>query len=204
MKSYPSIPKQIIKYQPIYAFDKLDGSQIRAEWNAKKGFYKFGTKTQLIDEKSEPFGIAIPLIKEKYEQDLSQIFKSQGWESVLCFFELWGKGSFAGTHVFSEKMEITLLDVAPYKKGIIRPDMFEYLFKKLDIPKILWKGYASDELYDRVKQSKLEGMTFEGIVAKGYSTFSRQTIMFKIKSQAWLDKLKDFCKGDENLFEKLS
>ena len=28
-------------------------------------------------------------------------------------------------------------------------------------------------------------------------------IMFKVKTQAWLDKLKTFCKGDEELFRKL-
>lgn len=28
----------------IYAFDKLDGSNIRFEWSRKRGFYKFGTR----------------------------------------------------------------------------------------------------------------------------------------------------------------
>ena len=202
MKSYPSIPKQVIKNLFIYGFDKLDGSQIRTEWNPKKGFYKFGTKTQLIDENSSPFGIAIALIKEKYEKDLSQICTSQKYESALCFFELWGKNSFAGSHDFKDKMEVTLLDVAPYKRGILGPEEFLYFFGDLEIPGLLYKGLVSEELFDKVKQSKLEGMTFEGIVAKG--TDNKQTVMFKLKSRAWLDKLKKYCKDDEKLFERLS
>jgi hypothetical protein len=66
MKQYPSIPKEIRHDLYCYLFSKLDGSNIRAEWNSKKGFYKFGTKHQLIDEKSMPFGQAIPLLKDKY------------------------------------------------------------------------------------------------------------------------------------------
>lgn len=202
MKSYPSIPKKVIKDLYIYGFDKLDGSQIRVEWNTKRGFYKFGTKTQLIDETSAPFGIAISLIREKYEKNLTHTFLSKKWDSVICFFELWGKSSFAGSHDFKEKMEVTLLDVAPYKRGIIGPKEFLYLFRDFDIPGLLYQGYVSEELFDEVRQSKLENMTFEGIVAKG--TDNNQTVMFKLKSQAWLNKLKNYCKGDEKLFERLS
>ena len=43
MKQYPTIPKTIQSID-IIAFDKLDGSNIRAEWNPKKGFYKFGSR----------------------------------------------------------------------------------------------------------------------------------------------------------------
>jgi hypothetical protein len=48
-------------------------------------------------------------------------------------------------------------------------------------------------------------MTFEGVVCKG--AFDRKTgrpLMFKVKSQAWLGRLRDFCKGDERLFEMLA
>jgi hypothetical protein len=43
MKTYPSISRDIVG-QPIYAFDKLDGSNIRAEWSKKNGFHKFGSR----------------------------------------------------------------------------------------------------------------------------------------------------------------
>jgi len=57
MKEYPSIGKNVVG-EKIYAFDKLDGSQVRAEWNKKKKFYKFGTRTRLLDTNDEYWGEA--------------------------------------------------------------------------------------------------------------------------------------------------
>jgi hypothetical protein len=205
MKSYPSITKEIRHDIYIYAFDKLDGSNIRAEWNSKKGFYKFGTRTQLIDDKTMPFGRAIPLLKEKYEEDLAMVFKEQGWKDALCFFEYWGADSFAGTHNFEKPMNLTLIDVNPYKEGIMTPTEFIKCFGHLEIPKVCYEGHVTVELFDKVKQSKLPGMTDEGVVCKGANDKkTRMPIMFKIKSQAWLDRLKVYCNGDESLFNKLA
>jgi hypothetical protein len=205
MKSYPSITKDIRQDIYIYAFDKLDGSNIRAEWNSKRGFYKFGTRHQLMDEKSMPFARAIPLIKEKYEDDLAAVFKEQGWKDALCFFEFWGPSSFAGFHNFEEKMDVTLLDVNPYKEGILVPTEFIKYFGHLDTAKVLYEGHVSVELFDKVKQSTLQGMTYEGVVCKGANDKkTKMPIMFKIKSHTWLDKLKEYCKGDESLFNKLA
>lgn len=204
MKSYPSITKDVRQDIYIYAFDKLDGSQIRAEWNNKKGFYKFGTKNQLTDEKTLPFGRSIPIIKDKYEQDLGMIFKEQKWKEAICYFEYYGPSSFAGAHNFEELMTVTLFDVNPYKLGILPPTQFIKYFGHLDVPKILYEGHVSVELFNGVKQSTLKGMTFEGVVAKGANDkLTKMPIMFKIKSQAWLDKLKIYCKGDLTLFNNL-
>lgn len=49
MKQYPSINGQISYEFPVYVWDKLDGSNIRAEWSKKNGFYKFGTRERLLD-----------------------------------------------------------------------------------------------------------------------------------------------------------
>lgn len=205
MKFYPAITKEVRQDIPIYAFDKLDGSNIRAEWNSKRGFYKFGTRNQLTDEKTMPFGRAIPLLRDKYEQDLGKVFQKQGWKDALCFFEFWGEESFAGNHNFEKTMDITLIDVNPYKQGILEPEPFVRLFGHLDIPKICYHGYVNTQLFDQVKQSTLPGMTFEGVVCKGASdTNAKAPVMFKIKSKAWLDKLREYCKGDESLFERLS
>lgn len=201
MKHYPSITKEIRHDIDIYAFDKLDGSNIRAEWNAKRGFYKFGTRNNLIDETSEPFGISIPLIRTKYEEKLTKIFQAHKWSEVVCFFELHGPSSFAGQHNFTETLDVTLFDVNPFKKGILPPDQFIDLFGDLDIPKVLYYGKVTTELFDLVKNSALNGMTFEGCVCKGYD--NGKLVMFKIKSKAWLDKLKDYCNGDMFIFKKL-
>jgi hypothetical protein len=205
MKSYPSITKDVRQDIYIYAFDKLDGSNIRAEWNSKRGFYKFGTRHQLMDEKSMPFARAIPLIKEKYEADLTAVFKERDWKDALCFFEFWGPSSFAGFHNFEEKMDVTLIDVNPYKEGILPPTEFIKYFGHLDTAKVLYEGHVTEDLFDKVKQSTLKGMTHEGVVCKGANDKkTKMPIMFKIKSRAWLDKLKDYCKGDESLFNKLA
>ena len=205
MKSYPSITKEIRHDIYIYAFDKLDGSNMRAEWNSKRGFYKFGSKTQLIDEKTMPFGRAIPLIKEKYEDDLTMVFKERKWKDAICFFEFHGPSSFAGTHDFNEDLTVTLIDVNPYKEGILPPTEFIKYFKHLDIPKICYEGHVTTELFDQIKQSTLPGMTFEGVVCKGANDrLTKIPIMFKIKSKAWLDKLRVYCKGDEKLFDMLA
>lgn len=205
MKFYPSITKDVRQDLYVYAFDKLDGSNIRAEWNSKRGFYKFGTRNQLTDEKTMPFGHSIPLIREKFEQDLGKVFKEQGWCDALCFFEYWGEDSFAGTHNFEKKMNITLIDVNPFKQGILEPAPFIQLFGHLDIPRVCYEGQVTTQLFNQVKQSTLPGMTFEGVVCKAASdTNAKMPIMFKIKSRAWSEKLKEYCKGDERLFEKLS
>lgn len=204
MKHYPSITKEVRQDVRIIAFDKLDGSNIRAEWNSKKGFYKFGTKNQLMDANSKPFGIACPMIKDKYEADLAKVFEKYKWKDAICFFELHGPSSFAGQHNFEEKLDVTLFDVNPYKEGILFPEAFVSLFGHLDIAKVLYQGFVTTELFDKVKQSTLTGMTCEGVVCKAASdTNAKMPIMFKIKSKLWLEKLKVYCKGNEKLFAML-
>jgi hypothetical protein len=202
MKAYPTIPKDIRNDVHIYAFDKLDGNNIRAEWNSKRGFYKFGSRTQLIDENTLPLGKSIPIIREKYEEDLTMVFKENKWRDVICFFEYHGPNSFAGQHAAGEIQTVTLFDVNPYKQGIMEPRDFIKKFKHLDIPNVLFEGRVNSTFVDSVKNSTLSGMTFEGCVCKGVD--KNQVIRFKIKSKAWLEKLKLYCNGDMRLFEKLS
>lgn len=54
------------------------------------------------------------------------------------------------------------------------------------------------------RNGSLEGMTFEGVVCKGNNPKRpKHVISFKIKNQAWIDKLKSTYGDDEAKFLKL-
>jgi len=202
VEQYPSIDK-IIRNTHIYAYDKLDGSNIRAEWNRKTGFSKFGSRRQLIDTSNPLLGEAIPLIQEKYTEVLDEIFRKQKYQKATAFFEFYGEHSFAGYHE-DEPHDVTLFDVHVYKQGMLPPKDFNKIFKHVDTPELLFEGKPSQEFISAVKTGSLEGMTFEGVVCKGgYDNRNRLT-SFKIKNLAWLDKLKNRFIDDEQMFNKLA
>lgn len=210
MKHYPSIPKEINSNIDIFAFDKLDGSNIRAEWSKKRGFYKFGTKTQMLGEDHPVFGKAIGLIKSTYDENLSKVFTDAKVESAVSFFEFYSPSSNFGRHDPEDKNhKVTLLDVNYHRKGMMEPNEFIDTFGYLDIPAVLYWGKANKIFEEQVRDSTLDGMTFEGVICKAKAPRkgdrkSPAPVMFKIKSRAWLEKLREFCKGDEKLFEELS
>jgi len=203
MKTYPTISRDL-QNVPIYAFDKLDGSNIRAEWTRKKGFWKFGSRKRLVDESDELLGESKQLILEKYADDLAKIFRKQRWQKAVAFFELHGPSSFAGRHASEEEKTVTLFDVAGDKKGLLEPRNFLRTFGDLDIAPLLYHGNANSLFVAEVKEGRLEGMTFEGVVCKGKARSPGLPLMFKVKNQAWIDKLKDHCRGDEKLFNELA
>ena len=75
-------------------------------------------------------------------------------------------------------------------------------FGHLGIPQLLYRGKANPQFEHDVLERRLEGMTFEGVVCKGVRK-GRHLTMFKIKSKDWIEKLKQFCQGDEKLFASL-
>lgn len=204
MKEYPSIPKDIRTDVTVIAFDKLDGSLIRAEWNRKNGFCKFGRKAALLDH-SYPVLLRAPdLIRSKYADQLDAVFRENRWDQVVAFFEFFGKTSFAGQHSEDEQQDVVLIDINPYKKGILDPRDFVKIFGHLDIPKVLYRGKVNHTLAEDVKNGKLSGMTFEGVVCKGSNPKKpNHRVMFKIKNLAWVTKLKEFCGNDEKKFREL-
>lgn len=211
MKKYPSIVAQVSNSIDMVVFDKLDGSNIRAEWSAKRGFYKFGTRKRMIDETDRHLGKAVGLIREKYEDDLSRIFRRAKpmhlyQRGVVCFFEFFGPRSFAGQHALDDPHDVVLFDISPNKCGLLSPKDFLKLTDGLEIPAVLHKGKVGKEFVEKVRDSKLEGMTFEGVVCKAPNPNRKITshpLMFKIKTNAWLDKLREECDGDSVLFERL-
>lgn len=211
MKSYPSISDKINYKIDVIAFDKYDGSNIRAEWSQKRGFYKFGSRKRLLDEADTHLGNAITIFNKQWAEILPEIFYQQGWLGkemrVTCFFEYYGPNSFAGWH--SDKPEdfnLSLIDVNLHKKGILEPKEFIKIFGDLEIPPVLYRGKANKTFIDRVRNSALDGMTEEGVVCKAPNPSRKRTskpVMFKIKSQAWYNKLFAKCKGDLKKFDEL-
>lgn len=202
MKQYPIIGTKL-KRTKVIIFDKLDGSNIRAEWSSKKGFYKFGSRNRLIDRNQPILGEAIDLIVEGHQEQLSSIFSAKKWERAVAFFEFYGKSSFAGSHDMNEEHEVTLIDVNVYKRGMLDPLHFIELFEEIETPKVLYKGVLTEDLVTSVKSGILEDMTFEGVVCKYHDQKNKIVRMFKIKNVHWIDRLKEKCDGNDALFRRL-
>jgi hypothetical protein len=206
MKAYPSIDRTVQSKLEIIAFDKLDGSNIRAEWSPKRGFYKFGSRKRLLDATDKHLGKAIPLIMAM-APDLEEVFKKQKWNrNVICFFEFWGPNSAFGQHDQKDEHRITLIDVNLHKQGILPPRQFLKLFSHLAIPKVLYEGRPNATFVQSVENSTLTGMTSEGVVCKAPNPSKKKTakpVMFKVKSKAWLEQLRKHCGSNEELFNRL-
>lgn len=206
MKGYPSIFKDYDKSLSYYVFQKFDGSQIRSEWSKKNGFYKFGTRNVLLEESDSNniFSKACPMIRENYSKDISDIFKELKIERAVLFFEYFGPQSFAGNHVEGDAMEVILFDIDVYKQGIMMPNEFVKNFGHLKVPKVLHHGKVGGKIIEEIKNSTLPGITFEGVVCKANNPKkTKMPIMFKVKTDAWLNKLHNFCGEDLELYRKL-
>lgn len=139
-----------------------------------------------------------------YGDELGKRFKDQRYELATAFMEFYGPSSFAGNHE-PESHEVRVFDIHVHKKGILPPKDFLKLLEGLPIPNLLYHGVVGKEVVDQIYNSEMPGMTFEGGVAKGpFLQKCGGPVMFKLKSRAWLEKLRGFCRGDEKLFEMLS
>lgn len=202
MEIYPTIGTSVFD-TPIIAFDKIDGSNIRAEWTRKNSFTKFGSRRRLLDPSEPVLGEAVELIMNTYADSLDRIFRKERYEKATAFFEFNGEHSFAGSHE-SEQHQVTLLDIHRYKQGIITPREFLRTFgRKVRTANVLYEGKANQPFIESVRNSLLSGMTFEGVVCKGGIDSRNRLIVFKIKSRAWLTKLKTKCGDDLAMFESL-
>jgi hypothetical protein len=189
MKQYISITSTPRYGTYAYGFDKLDGSNIRAEWEKKKGLWKFGSRRRLLGTDQDYIVDAENLIKEKYEEGLNRIFEKQRYQRAIAFFEFYGKNSFAGFHV-KESHEVTLIDVNPFQSGITNPDELENLYGPLGMAGLIFKGNFNHEVEEQIRSGTLPGITFEGVVFKMKSQHKQQNpFMFKVKTRQWLKKL---------------
>ena len=204
MKKYPSITNVLYKHN-AYVFNKLDGCNVRAEWSPKRGFYKFGSRRRLVGRDDEIFGRVYDLIPSKYEE-LEKIAKKNRWKKAVFFFELYGPSSFAGQHHPDEELTVTLIDVAVDNKGILLPKTFLKIFQdKVEIPDLLYQGKIDGALVHKIRSGNLEGMSLEGVVCKANQYESPGLpFMWKIKTNEWLEMVRELCGDDEDLFKKIS
>lgn len=209
VKTYPSISYATECQLPIVAFDKLDGSNIRAEWTQKKGFHKFGTRNRLVDDTDPLFGKVPKLVRDKYGEALGRILSHARYERAMCFFEFWGPSSFAGMHCSDEDQTVTLFDIAPFKRGILEPDAYLKLVNNaehgpLDHAKVLYTGPCTAEFIESVRNGTLPGMTLEGVVCKAKNDKkTKMPVMFKQKNRAWIEKLRTYCGNNSDLYNAL-
>ena len=188
MKSYLSNSRLFREFE-AYVFDKLDGSNLRFEWHRKRGWCKYGTRHRLFDESDPVFGMAITQFHNEFATGLSDIFKSERYESAVAFCEFWGPNSFAGNHDSSDVKNLTLFDVSSHRTGLLGPREFLKLYGHMNIPKFLGKANWTRGFVERVYNGEVDGVTFEGVVGKAKES-KHDLIMAKAKSRIWIDKVR--------------
>jgi len=204
MKQYPTIPaKNKTGATHFWVFNKLDGSNIRAEWSKNRGFYKFGSRKRLLGTDQGLISKA-SMLATIQEEKFREVFKIAKIDRAICFFEFLGPNSFAGNHVDTDEHSLVLFDVDVYKHGLLNPGEFLKIFgeSNIEIPKLLHYGIIDQNIESLIHSGSLPGMGFEGVVCKARrpKTFS-EPIMYKIKNQAWIDKVK--ANFDKSKWEEL-
>lgn len=197
MKHFPSlVPGSKSKSFQAEVFEKLDGQNFCIEYTKKRGFYKFGSRTQMVDETDLQLGKAVILFKEKYIADLERVFRDNKLEGTI-FAEYWGDNSLGGIHDPNDEMKISYFDFSP-RGGIVASSLFRKLFEnKVPTAKYLGTYNWTPGFVARVRAGELG--SFEGVVGKENSN---NPYMAKAKTQAWLDAVK--LRYGEKIAEKIS
>lgn len=204
MKTYKSIPStyNIDKIKgPLYIFNKYDGSNIRAEWSKKQGWYKFGTRHQLMDHNTPIFGSAIDLFLNKYGDSvptaICELYKKT--ERFTVYAEWFGAESFAGQHKPDDPKNIIIFDINLHKQGMISPRDFIRLYKYFDIAKGFGTYAFDEDMMESIRKEErwvdmfvsapIRNKIFEGVICKHGEGHNLK--MFKIKTYKYKEMLKE-------------
>lgn len=209
MKSYHTIQKYNLDYigQHIFAFDKLDGSNFRTEWNRKLskksrftfGFKKYGTRNRVIINANNPFIEMVNIFKDKYAEKFDEVFRKhklfRNSDIITLYGEFYGENSFAGIHKWEEEHDLYFYDAFLYKKDFITPSDFYSEFNNV-MPKLIYKGEFTEQFIKDVEENKFN--LKEGIVYKGVE--NGKIFVGKIKINEWLLKIKELY-GETKMLE---
>ena len=191
MLVYPSIAHatgQSFRAFDAYVFDKIDGSNLRAEWSRKRGWYKSGTRERLVDATDKDFGEAPALFAATLSYRLDKIARKARWNHLVVFVEFCGKESFAGQHVPGDPKTLTVFDAIPEKGDLLGPREFLDRFEGVQIPGFLGRYNWTRGFVERVRLGEIGPITFEGVVGK--AMIDRELVMAKAKTQKWIDKVR--------------
>ena len=208
MFHYPKMPNahgtQLEPGETVWIQDKLDGTNLAWEWNAKRGWHRQGTRTRLFDASDLQFGFTVgkqlpELLKacDSFEY-LIQQYKPK---TLTVVTELYGDGSFAGSHV-GESGRLYVLDVLVDNKfllpkeiygdlGPVDPESFIGYHGKLEhlpyyhAPRIFstdaeWSPHLVEQL--RIKEN-----VNEGVVVK---SAERRGVWAKVKTYDYMSRIK--------------
>lgn len=211
MLQYPSI-NGVAKTpigEPCIAFYKYDGSNLRFEWDKKRGWSKFGSRTQMIDNKSPILGMGIEMFQDLLANEIIYRIKDlegknfNNLQRITAFAEFFGENSFAGTHVETDEKFLKLFDIFLFKKGFISPKTFVEMFDGYEhAAQVVYKGNLNVPFIESIRKNQLEGFDlFEGVICKGESkkiksNYHGDLWMTKIKTQSYLNKLKNVFQDD--------
>lgn len=178
LKEYPKIlgPHDFADGQPCVAFDKLDGSNLRFEYNVRSGWYKHGTRRQLFHASDPVYGCAVDVFLKKYGEALIKVITDnpayRKVDGLIAYAEFFGPHSFAGKHEAgflgvesNDPKDVVLFDVNINKKGFVAPDKFVEHFGHLHIPAVVYRGPFDRRFTQDVRDGKYP--VAEGVIAKG-------------------------------------
>ena len=184
MKTFPSI-RQSRKPFKAHIFDKLDGTNLRFSWNKKERWYEYATRTRPLPADHKLYQIGYEIFLNKFADKIVSVASRNNWKRLDVFFEFYGENSFAGRHDLNEKQTISMIDLAPNTRGFLNPLEFLDLFNDLKIATYLGEADWNEDYIEAVRAGLVEGMTFEGVVAKA----ENKQRMAKAKTQKWIDKV---------------
>lgn len=192
--------------KPCLAFKKYDGSNIRVKFTQKNGFCLFGSRHELLDETHPFLGEVVGVFNRDFKPILEPYFKREFPDAreAIVFGEFFGSQSFAGRHFPNDPKEFVMFDVLLGHKNrkFINPREFMKRFSTMvKIPEVVYEGNLNDQFILDVRDGKI--VTGEGVVCKGVETsgaYRGSIWMCKIKTNAYLQKLRDTFREDWNKY----